>query len=137
MARAQTLLKRAVGDEEYEWYEKTGGVRFPCSQDPRLLYHVTCTWVGIYLLEPCGLVVKKKRFIYPTNILHEEPGPVMPLCFEDRVISYMLRDEAEPNSFFHVGCEQTWSPEEAEEIVKRGKHTEIYPNSYQNFCTAP
>jgi hypothetical protein len=103
-------------------YEKTGGVRFQSSYEPNMFYHCSPRWVGVYHVTDKD-ELECKRFIYPVG----KNGDICMtgLCFEDRVISYMLLDAVAPVNFAFCGCRQPLSchtSEETREVLLRLPH---------------
>jgi len=111
--RARALLRDAVGEEEFERYEKTGDVRFPSSRWSGHSFHVTPGWRGIY-----ELVDGKARYKRNVYVMGKDYEVEDGYLFEDRVVAFMLIEQLDPDHFSRF-CTTTMAAPEAEQIANR------------------
>lgn len=124
--RASKLLRLVLSDSEWDWYERTKGVRFTALfYGKTCLVHCSPEWCGVYVLDDGR--VQEKRYIYPAGREYE----MRKFCFEDRVITYMLWEELAAGTLCNTGCASAPMPEEANRILAREPHrTDVNPWPY-------
>lgn len=115
--RARKLLRLVLSDTEWDFYERTKGVRFPAYfYGKTCLAHCSPEWCGIYVVSD-GEVVEK-RYIYPVGRDFEAKQ----YCHEDRIVTYMLWEELTPRTLCQTGCGSVPSPDEAKRVLERLPH---------------